>query len=287
MTPRSRTRALCTLAFCATSSIIGAAVTLAPRPSATSCLSRARRRGAHAAPRRSRRQKPPAPVLQTRSATNAPALGIRARPRPDSSRGVRGGPSQVTQPNSSGGGLLIGSTARIFVVLVDDLRFTPSENWSAEQLLALLRDEIVTKADLVGIVSTGPSGVAVDLHSLLIPSRLNDSIRKITNGRLLPVVEPGPGSTAHRADSRYYADITFLTATDVVRSLAKLERGSKLFVFVSSAKTAATALEAAVAHPDGELARDVAELESVARLGNVTMRVVDAGDLASANVSHP
>ena len=67
---------------------------------------------------------------------------------------------------------------------------------------------------------------------------------------------------------------------DVVRNLAKVEGGSKHFVFVSSAETAATALEAAVADPGGDLARDVAELASVARLGNVTMRVVDAGDLA-------
>ena len=74
---------------------------------------------------------------------------------------------------------------------------------------------------------------------------------------------------------------------DVVRNLATLEGGSKHCVFVSSAETAATALEAAVANPGGELARDVAELASVARLGNVTVRVVDAGDLASANVLRP
>ena len=284
MTPLSRTRALCTLAFCATSSIICAAVTLAPRPS-VSALSRASG-GAHAAPDVPD-AKPPAPVLQTRSATNAPVLEISERPRPDASRRGRGEPSQVTQPSSSGNGLLVGSTARIFVVLVDDLRFTPSETRNAEQLLALLRDEIVTEADLVGIVSTGPSGVATDLHSPADPQRLNDSIRKITNGRRLPVVEPASGSAAHSADSRDYAHIAVLTATDVVRSLAKLEGGSKLFVFVSSAETAATALEAAVADPGGELARDVAELASVARVGKVTMRVVDAGDLTSANVLRP
>jgi hypothetical protein len=74
---------------------------------------------------------------------------------------------------------------------------------------------------------------------------------------------------------------------DVVRNLAKLEGRSKHFVFVSSAETATTALEAVVADPGGEIARDVAELASVARLGSVTMRVVDAGDLASANVLRP
>ena len=145
------------------------------------------------------------------------------------------------------------TSARIFVVMVDDLRFKPSETRNAEQLLALLRDEIVTEADLVGIVSTGPSSVATDLHSPADPRRLNDSIRKITNGRLLPVVEPAPGSTAPSADSRRYAHIAFLTATDIVRNLAKVEGGSKHFVFVSSAETAATALEAAVADPGGEL----------------------------------
>jgi hypothetical protein len=62
---------------------------------------------------------------------------------------------------------------------------------------------------------------------------------------------------------------------------------TKHFVFVSSAETAATALEAAVGDQGGELARDVAELASAARLGNVTMRVVDAGALAGANVLRP
>ena len=55
--------------------------------------------------------------------------------------------------------------------MVDDLRFKPAETRNAERLLALLRDEIVTEADLVGIVSTGPSGVATDLHSPADPRR--------------------------------------------------------------------------------------------------------------------
>ena len=143
------------------------------------------------------------------------------------------------------------TSARIVVFMVDDLGFKPSETRNAEQLLARLRDEIVTDADLVGIVSTGPSSVATDLHSSADPRRLNESIRQITNGRLLPVVEPAPGSTARSADSRRYAHVAFLTATDVVRNLAKLEGGAKHFVFVSSAETAATALEAAVANQVG------------------------------------
>jgi hypothetical protein len=171
--------------------------------------------------------------------------------------------------------------------VVDDLGFTPSEFRNAEQLLALLRDEIVTEADLVGIVSTGPASVATDLHSPADPQRLDDSIQRIVNGRRLPVVEPAPGSTSHSADSLYHARIAVLTATDVARRLARVEGAAKRVVFVRSAETAATSLQAAVADPGGELARDVAELASVARLGNVTMRVVDAGDPASANVLRP
>ena len=179
------------------------------------------------------------------------------------------------------------TSARIFVFMVDDLRMETSETQNAERLLALLRDEISTEADLVGIVSTGPSSVATDLHPPADPQKLNDSIRRIANSRLLPVVEPAHGSAAHSADSRHFAHVAFSTAMDVVRNLAELDGRSKHFVFVTSAETAATALEAAVADPGGELAREVAELASVARLGNVTMRVVDAGDLASANVLRP
>ena len=166
--------------------------------------------------------------------------------------------------------------------MVDDLRFKPSETRNAEQLLGLLRDQIVTEADLVGIVSTGPSGVATDLHSPARPPEAQRLDSKNYERSSTAGGEPALGSTAHTADSRRYAHVAFLTATDIVRNLAKVEGGSKHFVFVSSAETAATALEAAVADPGGELARDVAELASVARLGNVTMRVVDAGDLARA-----
>ena len=71
------------------------------------------------------------------------------------------------------------TSARIFVFVVDDLAFKPSETRNAERLLGLLRDESLTEADRVGIVSTGPSGVATDLHSFADPGRLNDSIRRI------------------------------------------------------------------------------------------------------------
>jgi len=283
MTPRSRTRVVCTLAFCATSSIVCAALTLAPRPSASAL---ARATGGQAAADVPD-AKSLAPVLQTRSATGAPVLEMGERRRLDPSRRDRGGPPQVAQAKSSDNGLLVGPTARTFVVLVDDLRFTPSETRNAEELLALLRDEIVTEADLVGIVSTGPSSVATDLHSPPDPQRLNDAIQRIASGRRLPAVELLLGSPAQRAESRYHAHIAVWTATAVVRNLARLAGRSKLFVFVSSAETAATTQEAAVADPGGKLARDVAELASVARLGNVTMRVVDAGDLASANVFRP
>src|SRR5262245_55053159 len=98
------------------------------------------------------------------------------------------------------------TSARVFVFVVDDLGFKPSETRNAERLLVLLRDEMLTKADLVGIVSTGPSGVATDLHSFADPRTLNDSIRRIANGSLA-VAEAAPGSTAHGADSRRAAHL--------------------------------------------------------------------------------
>ena len=93
------------------------------------------------------------------------------------------------------------TAARIFVVMVDDARFKPSEARNAEQMLALLRDQILTEADLVGIVSTGPSGVATDLHSPADPRRLNDSIRKIATSAssmtAVPSSRPGPTTNPH------------------------------------------------------------------------------------------
>jgi len=282
MTPRSRTRVLCTLGFCATSSMVCIALTLAPRPSASALSQGTGAKAAADVPD----AKSLAPVLQTRSAGSARVREMRERPRPDSSRRDRGGPPQVTQAKSSDNGLLVGPTARTVVVVIDDLRFTPSETRNALDLLALLRDESVTEADLVGIVSTGPSSVATDPHSPADPQRLNDAIQRIASGHRLPAVELPLGSPDQRAESRYHAQIAVWTATDVVRHLAGVAGRSKLLVFVRSAETATTQ-EAAVADPEGKLARDVAALTSAARLGNVTMRMVDAGDRASADVLRP
>ena len=149
-----------------------------------------------------------------------------------------------------------------------------------------LRDQIVADADLVGGCVHGAS-VSRRTRTLPPTRRLNDSIRKITNGRLLPVEEPALGSTAHGADSRRYAHLAFLTATDIVRNLAKVGGGSKHFVFVSSAEQQPRRSKRRLRNPGGELARDVAELASVARLGNVTIRVVDARDLAVRYVLRP
>jgi hypothetical protein len=44
-------------------------------------------------------------------------------------------------------------TGRIFCILVDDIRFLPSDVESAGRLLAVLRDEVLTDGDMVGVVS--------------------------------------------------------------------------------------------------------------------------------------
>jgi len=105
MAPRSRTHALCTLAFCAASSIICLAVTLTPRQSAVPHSAATEERHAAAGTL--------AVGIGSIPAETGAAKGTeptRTRPRQDRSRRVQNEPALATQPDFSGDWVLVGST---------------------------------------------------------------------------------------------------------------------------------------------------------------------------------
>ena len=231
MTPRSRTRALCTLAFCATSSIICAAVTLAPRPSATALSPTSG--GAHAAPDVPD-AKPTAPVLSDAlSDERACARDRRAAPsglqRARSRRAIAGHSAKFVR--------------RLAARRID--RADPSWFWLTTCALHHLKPGTPSGCwpYFVTRLLPRPTSSGLSPHGALecfdgpvfppIPGGSTTRFRRISTGR---AVEPVPGSTSHSADSRRFAHATFLTATEVVRNLAKVEGRYKHFVFVSSGR---------------------------------------------------
>jgi hypothetical protein len=54
------------------------------------------------------------------------------------------------------------ASGRVFLIFVDDLHFEPHDTSRVRALLKQIRRELVHPGDLLGIVSTGYSSIAVD-----------------------------------------------------------------------------------------------------------------------------
>jgi hypothetical protein len=192
-------------------------------------------------------------------------------------------------------------TGRIFCILVDDIRFLRSDVESAGRLLAVLRDEVLTDGDMVGVVSTGPSAVAVDLRDARDRANLNEAIRRVVNG---PSLLGGAVSerTTDAAQLRYHAHVALATVADVVRGLGQIRNRQKYVLVLTSGATSAASLEAVLgaqgatilaggaATPSidqvgaAHLLRALSEIASAAKQGNVTIRAIDPKDPASADL---
>ena len=56
-----------------------------------------------------------------------------------------------------------GTAGRIFIILIDDLHIITRDTPRTRQIFEQLTDNLIHEGDLFGIVSTGPSAIAVDL----------------------------------------------------------------------------------------------------------------------------
>lgn len=192
-------------------------------------------------------------------------------------------------------------TGRIFCILVDDIRFLPSDVESAGRLLAVLRDEVLTDGDMVGVVSTGPSAVAADLRDARDRANLNEAIRRVVNGPSLlrGAVSERPTDAAQLS---YHAHVALATVADVVRRLGQIRNRQKYMLVLTSGATSAASLEAVLGAQGAttvtggaatpligqvgaaDLLRALSEIASAAKQANVTIRAIDPKDPASADV---
>ena len=175
-----------------------------------------------------------------------------------------------------------GQEKRVVCVLVDDLEFGISDQESSARLLAIVRDELLTDADLVGFVSTGPSSVTADLRDASDRPRLERIVARLSN--------VGSNEPRERRDRSWdTARIGVGTAADVVRNLARLPHRDKRLLIITSAPAPKNSLEAAFTGGRGvpvpsDIAGQLAEMLATATDGNVTIRTVSTGDPGSAAV---
>ncbi len=125
------------------------------------------------------------------------------------------------------------AAGRIFFIFVDDLHLDFRNTGRIRELFKKISEELVHEGDMFGIVSTGPSSIAIDLT--YDRRRLTEAIKKISGAGLapkdildVPQGQQGPPEVRHRAH------VAFSTAQDMMRQLESVHNRRKAFIYVSN-----------------------------------------------------
>ena len=118
------------------------------------------------------------------------------------------------------------TSGRIFLFFVDDLHLQFHNTGRIRDLFKKIQKDLLHDGDMFGIVSSGPSSIAVDLT--YDRSRLEEAIKKIAGNELKPSdIINGP------SEVRYRAHVAFSTVADVLTELEKVHNRRKVVVYVS------------------------------------------------------
>ena len=86
---------------------------------------------------------------------------------------------------------------------------------------------------MFGMVSTGPSSIAIDLTYDL--KRFDEAIKKIAGNGLKPSdILDAPQGAEGPSEVRYRAHVAFSTAYDIMKNLETVHNRRKAFVYVSN-----------------------------------------------------
>jgi VWFA-related protein len=124
---------------------------------------------------------------------------------------------------------------RVFVIFVDDMHVQPLDTPATRRLLERMRDTLIKDDDLIAIVSTGYSSIAVDLGYDYGHGRLTRAIGKVMgSGQTPQAIIQAPSTAGGPAALRYGAQVAFRTALDILERLATVTNRRKAFIYVSS-----------------------------------------------------
>jgi VWFA-related protein len=198
------------------------------------------------------------------------------------------------------------AAGRILLFVVDDLHLDFRNTGRIRELFKKIRTMLLHDGDMWGMVSTGPSSIAIDVNYDL--KRYDEAMKKISGSGLKPsdIIE-GPQGSQGPSEVRYRAHVAFSTAYDLMTKMAQVQNRRKAVVFVSngydfnpfpdarsgndriygsrgmggyqnnSAYDTATNPfdQQSNEFADADLARELAELTRAANRANVTMYTID------------
>ena len=123
-------------------------------------------------------------------------------------------------------------SGRIFLFFVDDLHLQFHNTGRVRELFKKISKELVHEGDMFGIVSSGPSSIAIDMT--YDRSRLDEAIKKIAGSELKPSdIIQGPSGAEGPSEVRYRAHVAFSTVNDLLNNLETVHNRRKALVYVS------------------------------------------------------
>lgn len=126
-------------------------------------------------------------------------------------------------------------SGRIFIIFIDDLHLQALDTPRVRHVLGMIRDELIHEGDLVGLVSSGYSSIAVDLNYDYGHVRFNESISKVMGSAMSPFdIINMPETSEGPAGLRFNAHTAFDLAHDMLDKAAQITNRRKSFIYVSS-----------------------------------------------------
>jgi VWFA-related protein len=206
------------------------------------------------------------------------------------------------------------AAGRIFLIFVDDLHLDFRNTGRIRDLFKRISKNLIHDGDMFGIVSTGPSSLAIDLT--YDRQVLDAAIKKITGNGLRPNdIIQGAESSEGPSEVRYRAHVAFSTAYDLMRNLEKVHNRRKAVIYVSNGydfnpfeqarmgedpvfggrfgenrdanmtDPFSQTLRQGQQFADADLAREISELTRAANRANATMYTIDPrGLVAGADI---
>jgi VWFA-related protein len=123
-------------------------------------------------------------------------------------------------------------SGRIFLFFVDDQHLQFGNTGRIRELFKKISKELVHDGDLFGIVSSGPSSIAVDMT--YDKTRIDEAIKKMTGNELKPTeIINGASGPGGPTEIRYRAHVAFSTMSDALKNLEAVHNRRKAIVWVS------------------------------------------------------
>ena len=125
------------------------------------------------------------------------------------------------------------TAGRVFLLFVDDLHLRSSSTLRVRQVFRQIGEELIHEGDLFGVISTGPSAIAIDMT--YDRSRLLEAENRIIgDGRSVREMMMAQNSARGPAELLYRAHVAFKTARDVLRNLEEVTNRRKAFIYISN-----------------------------------------------------